>query len=59
VTLDEIRRHAVDELARLPAALKSLEDAAAYPVEIAPALLRLAEQIDRATTTPAVNERPV
>jgi len=50
-TLDHLRRHAADELARLPPALARLEDAAAYPVEIAPALVRLAAEVDRATAS--------
>jgi len=49
VALDEVRRHAVGELARLPPALTRLEDAPAYPVEIAPALVHLAAEVDRTT----------
>ena len=45
--LDEIRAHAKDQLARLPAALRRLEFAV-YPVEIAPSLKELAAELDRA-----------
>jgi len=47
------RRHAAEELGRLPEALRRLE-AYFYPVEVAPALRRLAEDCDRrlATTRP-------
>jgi nicotinate phosphoribosyltransferase len=51
-TLDDLRRHAASELARLPPALARLEDAPEYPVEIAPALVRLAAEVDRATASP-------
>jgi nicotinate phosphoribosyltransferase len=50
VPLDAIRRHAAGELARLPPALARLDQAAALPVEIAPALVRLAAEVDRMTT---------
>ncbi|HTO81325.1 MAG TPA: nicotinate phosphoribosyltransferase [Methylomirabilota bacterium] len=40
------RRHAAEELARLPAPLRRLEPCP-YPVEVAPALRRLAEDCDR------------
>jgi len=49
--LDAIRVHAAAELARLPGALRGLEEAPAYPVEIAPALRRLAAEVDRTTMT--------
>jgi nicotinate phosphoribosyltransferase len=49
-SLEEVRAHAAAELARLPEALRALEDVEAgaipYPVEIAPALRRLAEIAD-------------
>jgi nicotinate phosphoribosyltransferase len=50
VPLDAIRRHAAAELATLPPALARLDPAAAYPVELAPALVRLAAEVDRMTT---------
>ena len=55
-TLGDVRRHAADELARLPPDLARLEDAPAYPVEIAPALVHLAAEVDRATAAPANNK---
>lgn len=49
-TLGEARDRARDQLARLPAALRTLEDAPApFPVEIAPALHALAAKVDAAT----------
>lgn len=49
--LDAVRAHARRELGRLPARLKSLEDASPpYAAEIAPALAALAEAVDRATS---------
>jgi nicotinate phosphoribosyltransferase len=50
-SLDAIRVHAAAELARLPGALRGLDEAPAYPVEIAPALRRLAAEVDRTTIT--------
>lgn len=50
-SLDAIRVHAAAELARLPQPLRGLAQAPAYPVAIAPALRRLAAEVDRATTT--------
>ena len=48
--LEASRRHALEQLARLPAPLRSLEAAAEpYPVAIAPALEALAAAVDRAT----------
>ena len=48
--LEAARRHALAQLARLPAPLRSLEAAAeAYPVAIAPSLEALAAAVDRAT----------
>jgi nicotinate phosphoribosyltransferase len=58
-TLDDLRRHAASELARLPPALARLEDAPAYPVEIAPALVRLAAEVDRATAATATTKGPL
>ncbi len=49
--LDAIRVHAAAELARLPGALRGLEEAPPYPVEIAPALRLLAAEVDRLTMT--------
>lgn len=49
--LAALRAHAAAELARLPAALRRLDDAATvqhYPVHISPALQRLAAEVDRA-----------
>ena len=45
-TLEAARTHAARELATLPAALRRLEPAV-YPVDVAPALRRLAEECDR------------
>jgi nicotinate phosphoribosyltransferase len=47
VTLAAAREHARSELARLPERLRALDDAEPYPVEIAPALRRLAAEVDR------------
>ncbi len=47
--LPAIRRHAAEELDRLPASLRGLGPAAAYPVEIAPALVALAAEVDSRT----------
>lgn len=48
--LEAARQHALEELARLPARLRSLEPAARpYAVEIAPALKALAAEVDRAS----------
>jgi nicotinate phosphoribosyltransferase len=46
-TLAEIRAHAAAELVRLPEALRRLEPAARYGVEVAPALRALAQEVDR------------
>jgi len=51
-TLQDARTHAAAELARLPDSLKRLEPLS-YPVEIAPALRRLADEVDRATAAMA------
>ncbi len=45
-SLDEIRRHAKRELERLPEALRRLAPGAAYPVEIADDLVKLAAAVD-------------
>jgi len=47
--LDKIRTTAKDNLAALPQALRRLEPDAAYPVQIADALVRLAGEVDRRT----------
>jgi nicotinate phosphoribosyltransferase len=46
--LPEVRRRAAESLARMPEALRRLEEFD-YPVEIAPALHALAEQVDRSS----------
>ena len=46
-SLEESRSHAAASLARLPEPLRRLQEPYAYPVEIAAALHRLAEQIDQ------------
>ena len=43
------RAHAASQLARLPPALRSLDNAAPYPVEVSPALRQLALQVDQRT----------
>jgi nicotinate phosphoribosyltransferase len=53
VPLDAVRRHATAELATLPSAVAALERAGGPPVEIAPALVRLAAEVDRMTTVSA------
>jgi nicotinate phosphoribosyltransferase len=45
--LDSLRARAARELARLPAPHRRLEEGAAYPVEVAPALRALADEVDR------------
>jgi len=47
VTLLDCRARAARELSRLPQALRRLEPAATYPVEVAPALKHLAGEVDR------------
>jgi nicotinate phosphoribosyltransferase len=49
VALHAVREHARTELTRLPEALRALDDADPYSVEIAPALRQLAGQIDAHT----------
>ncbi len=46
--LEEARAHAAAEFRRLPVALRSLDPAPPYPVEVSAALRRLAEEADRA-----------
>ena len=48
-SLDVIRTRAAAELAALPAALRSLQPAAAYPVTVSQALRRLTAEVDRRT----------
>jgi nicotinate phosphoribosyltransferase len=47
VTLVDCRARAARELSRLPQALRRLEPAMTYPVEVAPALEHLAGEVDR------------
>jgi len=49
-SLVDIRRHAANEIARLPDALRSLEPGGAYPVRITDTLKRLAAETDRRVT---------
>ncbi|MBI4987308.1 MAG: nicotinate phosphoribosyltransferase [Rhodocyclales bacterium] len=49
--LAQIRRHALEEFGRLPAALRTLAPAPAYPVAVAEALHALAREVDSRTTT--------
>jgi hypothetical protein len=44
-----MRRHATASLAALPADLRGLGDNRGYPVDISPALRRLAQQVDART----------
>ncbi len=44
--LGDIRAHAREELARLPAGFEALEPQAVYPVQVAPSLERLAASVD-------------
>jgi nicotinate phosphoribosyltransferase len=46
-TLEEIRAHALSQLALLPDALRALEGESSYPVRIAPAIHALADAVDR------------
>jgi nicotinate phosphoribosyltransferase len=50
--LAAVRRHAADQLARLPAALRALATEPAYPVTVAPALRALAAEADRRAAGP-------
>jgi nicotinate phosphoribosyltransferase len=45
--LSEIKQRAKRELERLPEALRRLGPDAKYPVEVAPALQKLATEVDR------------
>jgi nicotinate phosphoribosyltransferase len=45
--LSEIRAHARRELKRLPEPLRQLEPSAAYPIQVAERLVRLAAEVDR------------
>jgi nicotinate phosphoribosyltransferase len=45
--LADIRAHAARDLERLPEALRSLDVSAPYPVELADALRRLSDEVDR------------
>jgi len=49
-TLPEIRARAASNLARLPEPLRRLERGAAYPLQIAEALVQLAAEVDRRLT---------
>jgi nicotinate phosphoribosyltransferase len=51
-SLEDVRRRCAAQLAQLPPALRGLDDAPAYRVEIAPALERLAAEVDRMTSGP-------
>jgi nicotinate phosphoribosyltransferase len=46
-SLDDIRAHSRRELERLPEPLRRLEQGAAYPVEVASDLKKLAAEVDR------------
>jgi nicotinate phosphoribosyltransferase len=46
-TLDDIRRHAKQQLERVPEALRAVLPAAIYPVEVAGELDALAADVDR------------
>ena len=48
-SLDEIRARAARDLARLPEPLRRLEQGVTYPVQVAEALVKLAEEADRHT----------
>lgn len=48
-SLDEIRARAARDLARLPESLRRLEQGVTYPVQVAEALVKLAEEADRHT----------
>lgn len=51
-SLDDLRRHAAREIARLPDALRSLDAGDAYPMRIADTLKRLAAETDRRVRGP-------
>jgi nicotinate phosphoribosyltransferase len=46
-TLEQVRSRARTQLTRLPAALRSLEPAPAYPVTVSNTLKALADEVDR------------
>jgi len=48
-SLDEIRARAARDLARLPEPLRRLEQGVTYPVQVADALVKLADEADRHT----------
>ncbi|MCK9919464.1 nicotinate phosphoribosyltransferase [Microbacteriaceae bacterium K1510] len=48
-SLDEIRARAARDLARLPEPLRQLEQGVTYPVKVADALMKLADEADRHT----------
>jgi nicotinate phosphoribosyltransferase len=48
-SLADIRAQAAQELARLPQSLRDLAPGASYPVEVASALVRLADEVDART----------
>jgi nicotinate phosphoribosyltransferase len=50
--LTRVRAYTRQQLERLPLALRSLEPAADYPVEVAPALRTLADRADRLSGMP-------
>jgi len=58
-SLDAIRVHAARNLAALPELLRRLDPDAAYPVQIADALIRLAGEVDRRIAKGAVSHPPV
>ena len=51
-SLDEIRRHARQELERLPEPLRQLDADATYPIEVGEELIKLAEEVDRRLRQP-------
>jgi nicotinate phosphoribosyltransferase len=51
-TLEEARVHAAHELAALPASVRDLAEPGSYRVQVAPALRRLAEQVDARIGSP-------
>jgi len=56
-TLEDSRRHATANLARLPEPLRRLQEPYAYRVEIAAALHQLAEQVDHGLAPCAPNDK--
>jgi nicotinate phosphoribosyltransferase len=49
-SVQDVRRRAQEELARLPAPLRGLSAAPAYPVTVSEPLRALAREVDRQTT---------